>query len=194
MFKNSGNPKVKELTKSIRERSYNLSSLKPIKSEELNEKGKPKRFCAWCAIEEVFHFNRKYCSSSCSTSAMAWAYPQKEDALRFLLVRQDWKCAHCSYDYSIIMDELIKKERTRRPYVVENKAPIEELPWYYFKRLKRATPKNHKPEVDHIVPIYKGGESLGLDNHNILCYTCHKNKTKIDLSGKRIKLDDDRSS
>jgi hypothetical protein len=43
MFKPSGNPVVKELTETYRERSYHLSLLKVIKLEELNAKGKPKK-------------------------------------------------------------------------------------------------------------------------------------------------------
>lgn len=183
MFKPSGNPKVEELTKSVKDRSYNLSCLQAVKLPELNEKGKPKRLCAWCAKEELFHGNQKYCTNDCSNSAMAWAYPQKEDALRYLLLRQDWKCFSCRYDYKPFLDAMIEKDRLR----YGGTFAIEQLPWHYFKRLKERVPKEHRPEVDHIVPIYKGGESLGLANHQAICYSCHKAKTKLDLSGKRKK-------
>ena len=182
-FISPGNPKVLELTKSVRERSYNLSCIQPIKLEELDLKGKNKRLCAWCAITEVFHGNRKYCSTNCSNSAMAWAYPQKEDSLRFLLIRQDWKCADCQFDYRLVMNEIVEREYKRCPETP--RVPLEDLAWYYFKRLKRKTEYGRKPEIDHIIPIYKNGESLGIDNHQILCYSCHKDKTKKDLSGKR---------
>ena len=189
MFKPSGNPKVLELTKSIKDRSYNLSCLQPIKLEELNTKGKPKRLCAWCVTVELFHGNQKYCSQDCSNSARAWAYPQKEDSLRYLLIKQEWKCNDCQFDYKSIMEDMMKKERSRRPYAVavQDEIPLEALPWYYFKRLKARSPEKHRPEIDHVLAIYKGGESLGIDNHQVLCHTCHKNKTKKDLSGKRIK-------
>lgn len=183
MFKPPGNPKVLELTKSIKGRSYNLYCLSPIKLEELNEKGKPKRLCAWCSIGELYSGNQKYCCKNCSDSANAWAYPQKEDSLRFLLLRQEWKCQHCQYDYRPFLELMMEKDRKKYSSSIE----IEELPWYYLKRLKRQVPKDRKPEVDHIIPIYKGGASLGLDNHQAICFTCHKNKTKLDLSGKRDK-------
>src|SRR5665213_757215 len=111
MFKPSGNPKVIELTKSIKERHTCLDRLRPIQLEELNIKGKPKRLCAWCATEEIFKGNQKYCSNDCSSSAMAWANPQKEDALRFLLVKQEWKCAHCQYDYKPTIEEIVDRDR-----------------------------------------------------------------------------------
>lgn len=183
MFKPSGNPKVAELTKSIRERSYNLSCLQAIKLPELNAKGKPKRMCAWCGTMELTHGNQKYCTSECSNSAMAWAYPQKEDGLRFLLIRQDFKCLACAYDYLPIMEAVTARDRSMLGATFNYKT----LPWYYFKRLKEKAPKEHRPEVDHIVPIYKGGASLGLDNHQAICYTCHKTKTSKDLSGKKSK-------
>ncbi len=188
-FKPSKNPKVLELTKSIRNRSVNLCTLKPIKLEELNIRGQPKRLCAWCAEVEILNKNQKYCSTNCSNCAMSWAYPQKEDALRFLLVRQEWKCIHCQYDYMPIMESLMAKDRA---FYQENGSQfpalkLDEIPWYYLKRLKNKTPPERKPEVDHILAISKGGDALGLDNHQAICYTCHKAKTKKDLSGKRNK-------
>lgn len=185
MFKPSNNPKVLELTKSCRERRCNLDQIRPIKLEGLNVKGKPKKLCAWCAMEEIFHGNQKYCSNDCSLSAMAWANPQKEDALRFLLTKQDWKCAHCQFNYKPEIEQMMEAEYKRYPGAP--RTPFEELSWWYFKRLKRRVPKERKPEVDHILAISKGGQSLGLENHQILCYTCHKTKTKVDLSGKRDK-------
>jgi hypothetical protein len=186
-FKKSGNPKVLDITKSCKERSTCLDRIRPIVLEELNVRGKPKRLCAWCAEVEILNGNQKYCTNDCSNSAEAWAYPQKEQGLKFLLIRQEWKCAHCQYDYRPVMDDMIEKEAVRYPAMREYKVSIDKLPWYYFKRFKHRVEKEHKPEVDHIVPISKGGDSLGLDNHNVLCYTCHKTKTKVDLSGKRPK-------
>jgi len=183
MFKKSGNPKVEELTKSIKDRAYNLSCLKPIKLDELNIKGKPKRLCAWCAEVEIVNLNQKYCCNNCSTSAMAWAYPQKEDSLKYLLIRQDWKCLVCQYDYKPLLEAMVEKDKIRHRAHFE----LDVLPWYYFKRLKKQVPKNKKPEVDHVIPISKGGESLGISNHQLLCYDCHKAKTKIDNSGPRKK-------
>lgn len=183
MYKPTGNPKVIELIKSIKDRSYYLGSIQPIKLNELTEKGKPKRLCAWCAEIELFHGNQKYCSNNCSNSAMATFYPQKEDALRFLLIRQDWKCGHCQFDYKPVMEQIIEVDRKRYGGSWE----LSDLPWHYFKRLKNRCDKANKPEIDHIIPIYKGGTSLGLENHKILCSACHLNKTKVDLSGKRTK-------
>lgn len=189
-FKPSANPKVIELTKSVKERRVNLDVVRPIKiEEELNAKGKNKRLCAWCAVEELSHGNQKYCSMICSNSAMAWANPQKEDSLRFLLVKQEWKCAHCQFDYKPVMEAIMLKERAKRPYAVavKDEIPLESLPWFYFKRLKNSCPKANKPEVDHITAIFKGGNPLERENLQIICKSCHLKKTKRDLSGPRDK-------
>lgn len=179
MFKKSGNPKVEELTKSHKERHYNLSSLRVV--EKVMEEGlKPARFCSWCAEIRVYHGNQKYCSPECSRSAMAWAYPQKEESLAALLIKQDYKCNICKFDYAPHMDSIATNSR----YTEENDWRNNYI-WYFYKILKSRVPLEHRPEVDHIIPIYKGGQSLGIDNHQCICYTCHKTKTGKDLSGKR---------
>jgi len=189
MWKPPKNPRVTELTKSWTERSANLDFIRPLKLEELDTKGRPKKLCAWCHEGVLRGGNQKYCSNDCSDSAMAWAYPQKENGLKFLLVRQDWKCAECKFDYAIAMKDILDREANRYPATADMLwfKDHSRLPWYYMKRLKDKLPKDRKPEVDHIVPIYKGGASLGLENHQAICYTCHKTKTKSDLSGKRSK-------
>jgi hypothetical protein len=183
-FKPSRNPKVEELTKSVKERSYMLDAIRPIKLEELNSKGKPRKLCAWCC-EGDLDGRQKYCGKNCAESAEAHFYPQKEQGLKFLLERQDWKCAICQFDYLPVLQEITKKDRVS--YTDGSILPLspETLSWYTFKRLKRKVDKANRPEVDHIVPIYKGGESLGLENHQAICFTCHKAKTKRDLSGPR---------
>jgi HNH endonuclease len=52
-----------------------------------------------------------------------------------------------------------------------------------MKLLKYKSPTERLPEVDHIVPVYRGGQSIGFENHQAICYTCHKTKTKVDNAG-----------
>lgn len=176
MFKKSANPQVEELTKSHRERSYNLTNLKVVTVEGL-------RRCAWCTEGKLNHGNQKYCTTECSRSAMAWAYPQKEENLAALLIKQDYKCNECKFDYVPYMDQIAQADGRAHSTAINDWRT--EYIWYYYKRLKHNVPKEHRPEVDHIVPIYKGGASLGIDNHQCICYSCHKTKTGKDLSGKR---------
>lgn len=180
MFKKSGNPKVEELTKSHKERSVPLDCLSAIKIE-----GEAKlKKCAWCAETTFTRGNQKYCSDACSGSATAWAYPQKEYGLNALLARQEYKCNVCQFDYMPLINEVTDYMRKRNWKVPDLQ---NEFSWYMIKLLKNKTPSDHRPEVDHIIPISKGGQSIGLDNHQAICFGCHKAKTSKDNSGPRKK-------
>lgn len=172
MIKKTGNPKVEELTKSHRDRTYNLTNIKKVEKNGL-------KYCAWCAETEIKRGNQKYCCEECSINAMAWAYPQKEQSLGLLLMKQNFKCNSCNYDYAPMMEQICNDQYRRRIDRLVNFR--EELVWYFYKRLKYKIEKKFRPEVDHIIPIYKGGDALGIDNHQAICYTCHKTKTSQDL-------------
>jgi hypothetical protein len=180
MFKKPGNPQIEELTKSCRERSIHLGSLRSIKVETEEKLFK----CCWCAEQTFTSRQRKYCSQKCSDSAMAWAYPQKEHGLNALLARQEYKCNMCQFDYMPFVNQVSDYMRKKNLKVPDLK---EEFSWYMIKLLKGKVPKERRIEVDHIVPISKGGQSLGLDNHQAICNTCHKGKTSKDNSGPRKK-------
>jgi 5-methylcytosine-specific restriction endonuclease McrA len=52
--------------------------------------------------------------------------------------------------------------------------------------------KDHRePEVDHMIPVGLGGMAVGFDNHQILCYSCHKQKSKKDVADIRKAQKDD---
>lgn len=180
MFKPSKNPKVEELTKSSKLRSYPISELPYIIIEG-------EKRCYWCGDPlKTKHHAQRYCKDkNCSLSAFAWGNPQKENGLWFLLQKQDWKCASCAYDWKkFVQDHVIGKS-----YGTHTKIDFIEFNYYLVVRLKDKIDQQFKPEVDHILPISKGGTSLGLENHQAICYSCHKSKTKIDNSGPRkVKL------
>lgn len=179
MWKPTRNPKILEMTKSFTDRALKLSNYHVVPNED------GKRMCLWCGEEELFGSRlKKYCSKSCSEAIFTWAQPQKENGLHALIVRQDWKCNICSFDYRDIRDKVLAYFK-KKNWLVPNFG--HEQSRRYMKIFKNNCPEDRKPEVDHIVPIYKGGISLGLDNHQAICYACHKVKTKVDLSGKRAK-------
>lgn len=179
MFKPSKNPKVEELQKSCTDRSVPVADLTWIIRED-GSKG-----CIWCGDPlKTKHHAQRYCKDKmCPKSAYAWSYPQKEEAMNFLMIRQDWCCNICKHDWK----PFIESDIVGQFYGTMNVDYKTEINYYVIKRLKQNIDPKLKPEVDHIVPIYKGGQSLGLDNHQIICYLCHKRKTAVDLSGKRKK-------
>lgn len=104
-----------------------------------------KGLCKWCMVV-VDKTRKKYCSKECKDSAWAFFYPQKY-AYTYLFQRQEGKCAHCGYDFS----SKIKK-------------------WYYSHGGYNVADNG---DVDHIIPIHKGGEILGIENLQLLCRDCH---------------------
>lgn len=162
-YKNSPNPKVEELTKSHKGRSYRLSDLKP-----------EGQLCIWC-MEPRKGKRQKWCSAECIHFALAWSAPQRANGLYILLARQDWKCAECNHNYKSLIDQINsgnfrKKSRNYK----------KDRYFWLMKHLKMLSPKGTAPEVDHIIAIALGGTSLGLDNVRCICESCHKIKTKHD--------------
>lgn len=182
-MKKSENPLVDEITKTYTKRVYHLSSLKL--PEGL------KKCCVWCLKDLSGTLSRRWCGDAeCVNSALAWSNPQKEYGLGVLLLRQNFKCNHCSFDYGAVVESFYAGPKI--PYGLKEVKNTWRTTFSYWlvhklKQHMHAHDPMHKPEVDHVVPIYKGGLSLNVDNLNCLCYACHKVKTKSDLSGKRKK-------
>ncbi len=179
MFKKSNNPDIAVLEKSYRGRTFSVSHLKVLKIENA-------RFCVWCHEGKLNHGNQRWCSEECVSSGLAWANPQSEHGLHILLVKQNFKCLHCNFDYLPYVEKALSYLNRNHPTV--DKAKIRnQISALLMKVMKRNIPRDKAPEVDHIIPISKGGQAIGLDNVGILCYSCHKMKTKVDNSGPRKK-------
>jgi len=176
MLKPPLNPKAIELIKSCQDRSTALDRIGPIIIDGV-------KMCAWCHSSKTR--GPKYCGKECALSARATFYPQKEESLWFLLVRQNFKCADCQYDYVPLILQLLVNGR-----VYDKPNDFKEVYSYWLmKRIKQKSPKEFKPEVDHVQPIYKGNQPLSLNLEGVvcLCKTCHLRKTRSDLSGPRKK-------
>lgn len=102
---------------------------------------------------------------------------------KHLLARycKDRHCMGSAYAWS-------NPQKNGRSYLLERQGHKCNLCGYDYSGLNlHKIPAERQPEVDHIVPISKGGQSLGLENHQAICYTCHKIKSKADNSGPKPK-------
>jgi hypothetical protein len=179
VFKPTKYSRILEKTQTFKERALKLSRYSLVPEED------GRRLCMWCGESELKGSKlKKYCSPECSEAMFCWAQPQKGNGLHCLMVRQKWECQLCHFDYKPIRDRVIDYF-SRKNWLVPSFG--KDSSERFMKVFKGACLPDQKPEVDHIVPIYKGGQSLGLDNHQAICYACHKIKTKVDLSGKRKK-------
>lgn len=182
MFKKSKNPQIEELTKSYKDRAIAISIVNHVKRPDGTQG------CVWCGDPlKTKHPAQRYCKDPwCSKNMYAWGYPQKEEGLFFLMQRQEWMCNICGYDYKPFIEaNIIGKFYGTR--FKDGESYQIDYNYLVIKRLKGSIDPMRKPEVDHIVPIYKGGASLGLENHQCICYTCHKKKTSTDLADKKSK-------
>lgn len=184
MYKISKNPVILDLTKTHKGRRFNLSNLEGIQIDG-------QKYCIWCVEVKLTGRKYKWCSKECSLQALAWANPQKEAGLHILLVRQDFKCNLCSFDYTPYIEDTLKylnKNASSKSFLTCDPDTIRnKIHERLMKILKYEAPTDHRPEVDHIVPVSKQGQSIGLENHQILCAKCHKAKSKIDNTGPRKK-------
>jgi len=174
------NPEIDKLEKSHRERRINLCDLENVRIDDL-------KVCVWCL---GFLKGKKYrwCSKQCSDSAFAWANPQSTYGLNVLLARQDWQCNICLFSWKDLALRI--HGELYRHYEKYKKATPEfgaNFDFRLTRRLKYSCDLGVKPEVDHIVPISKGGLAIGHENHQAVCAQCHKKKTKVDNSGPRKK-------
>ena len=163
-----------ELKKGDGRRNINASSFKKIVKNGI-------KHCAWCGEYPVTG-KRKYCNDYCRDNCYAFIHPQKELGLEYHLQTQDLKCVGCDFDYRPMIDDMSAKYKKRNITGYSEDGYANER---LFKRLKTMTHNLHgrgkKPEVDHIIPIALGGDVVGFDNHQVLCYDCHKEKTKVDM-------------
>lgn len=115
-----------------------------------------KGLCKWC-LGKLDNNRKKYCSDNCRDSAWAFFYPQKY-AHPYLMDRQDGKCNGCSYNFNDKTKTFKRKEQHGSDFNT------------YVDM----------GDVDHIVPIHQGGEILGIENHQLLCKSCHLRKTALE--------------
>ena len=175
MYSKSLNPNLEELTKTWKNRYYRLSDLKPIKLDGTHKN------CIWC-LKQLSGNRHKWCSNECVLNALAWARPQSAYGLNMLLEKQNFSCAECGISYlnyfNLALSKVSGYSRYIHPRMESKKIDI------LIRKFRRMIPRDIRPEIDHIVPVSLNGTVIGLENHQILCSQCHKNKTKKDIRKK----------
>jgi hypothetical protein len=113
---------------------------------------------------------------------LAWGRPQSAHGLYELLKKQNNSCASCPVSWQQYLSAAI----TKNSKFYETDIPSRSIE-LVMRRFKKLIPISIRPEVDHIMAISLGGTALGLNNHQILCAKCHKEKTKKDIKEKFAK-------
>ena len=150
------NPQFNRLIKNRKmDREFPLSHISRIEG-----------ICAWC-MEKLPntkmgrpHPKRKWHKSCCLMAHGAF-YPGRFGGI--ILARRDgMRCSYCRQEFYIHL----KEKRLGNNFLNHT-----------LYRGKLEDGQDTMPDIDHIVPIFKGGEGLGLDNLQLLCFMCHKRKS-----------------
>lgn len=147
-------------------------------------------FCLWCGSKD-FQFNRRrYCNSFCTDSAHVYCYPHSPSSKAFILIeRQEFCCKFCGISYEDQIDKFIPTQVKRN---IEHNERCKKYEWLtkISEKVTYFQIGNHiggLMDLDHIVPIYQGGDGIGLKNVQVICCKCHKIKTSRDIKGGKKK-------
>lgn len=154
-------------------RRMNLSDLKKTEDK-----------CVWCNDGELKKRQQKYCSDDCRHSAWMFSNPQSDTVRSWVLInKQNCACTVCGVSYEDYFVEKIKKkvERYER-YIANGSKPDWEYVYGHItdpnlNYFQLGYGFGSVVHIDHIVPIFKGGAGIGLDNIQVICVGCHHQKT-----------------
>jgi len=148
-------------------RTYPLSSVRVLKIDG-------DRFCKWChSGDPLNHHARTYCGEDCKTSANMFCYPQDYLSKAFTLIeRQQCACALCGLSYE---DRIIRYMDRREATKTSRFNPKCNI--IFLFTIGYHLSQRQDIEMDHTIPIHRGGVGLGLDNIQAVCSICHKDKT-----------------
>lgn len=150
-----------------RARRFNLSSLPPLK------------VCHWCNAMPKERGRQKYCSSECARAAWVFCNPQCPESKMYVFVQlQDCVCVGCGECFDEQVRELVEKHWS----VIERRRKDPGMAKYVegVQSISLATlgdGTGHLWQVDHIIPIFRGGRGVCIENIQVLCEPCHRKKS-----------------
>jgi 5-methylcytosine-specific restriction endonuclease McrA len=136
------------------------------------------KLCVWCLKNRLTGRQQKYCSFDCKMSCYIYANPQDDCAKAYVLIyKQNCACAVCGLSYEDLIikgvSRMLKRKSEWETFKIKHQLKGEFDPW--IGTLVDNT--GHIIQVDHIIPIFKGGAAIGLQNIQVICSGCHMVKT-----------------
>lgn len=133
--------------------------------EKLPRYMKTSRFCSWCGQPIAENGKGVYCSDPCEHEHKI---RHSHSYIRsFIAERDGGVCALCHEDTSVITQQLMECLNTQG----------EEAYWEMRHRYDVPDHRTTLWDVDHIVPVKKGGGSCGAENLRTLCLWCHQDRS-----------------
>lgn len=132
--------------------------------------------CCWCNKNDIFPPRKRYCSDDCKESAFVWCNPQSPTSKGWMLLnRQDFSCACCGLSFE---EEIRKKIKNYFQMIAKGYySYLKEHEKYKASLYFIGHNFGHIFNADHKVPLFLGGQGLGLDNVRVLSVHCHQKKT-----------------
>ncbi len=130
------------------------------------------RFCLWCRSgAPLKHHARVYCGDNCKKSANMFCYPQSNTMKAYILIEfQQCACTLCGLSYEDRILRWIERKENRKGTEEWEIGPTMNILGYQLSAINEI-------DVDHKIPLHRGGIALGLDNIQAVCRQCHKDKT-----------------
>ena len=165
----------------LKKRSQTLSDLA---TELLGDDDYRSSFCLWCGSKRFKKGRRRYCREDCTDSATAYCFPHSVSSKAFVFVElQGCNCKFCGENFEDLIDAFIPKEVERRrrrnkegPKLFSQFTPLP----LHVDFFAIGNHISSQFDLDHVVPIHKGGAGIGFDNVQVICKKCHKIKTARD--------------
>lgn len=136
------------------------------------------KLCVWCLKNRLTGRQQKYCGFDCKMSCFIYANPQDDYAKAWVLInKQNCACAACGLSYE---DLIIKGVNRMIKRVEEWRINAKKYGWKEILEIQYGAivdNTGHIIQVDHIIPIFKGGAAIGLQNIQVICSGCHMVKT-----------------
>lgn len=139
----------------------------------------PTKVCHWCNAHPITPPKRKYCSEDCTRSAYLFCYPQNPATKMYVFLQlQDCVCVGCGECFDDQVRELVEGHWSlleRRKADPSWAKYVEGVNHVSLATLGDGT--GHRWQVDHIIPIFRGGRGVCIENIQVLCEPCHRKKT-----------------
>lgn len=129
--------------------------------------------CCWCNRNDILPPRKRYCSDDCRDSAFVWCNPQSPTSKGWqLLNRQEFSCACCGLSFEDFLRKRLRHLFNGVATGLYNRPRNDRWSLHAF-----ADQFGHIFNADHRVPLFLGGQGLGLGNIQVLSTQCHEKKT-----------------
>lgn len=139
--------------------------------------GNSKGFCFFCG-GELPPKRRRWCSKKCVHAYHLLIHdPSTVEA--YVLKRDKGNCADCGLDCVRLHRQVKSMElKELKAWMAKNKSMLRQFSKASLVRRQRFW------DIDHIIPVCKGGGLCSMSNLQTLCVACHRRKTRLDLEPK----------